>query len=129
MTNVHELRPGHAGQEPGPDVLISEDQVLRWRPMLAKSLLLGARKLKKITHTIGSRGSIWYRLRDVDAFLKTREQQCQGLAPDPSSNSADIGSQKSPAAPGSIASGMMPELAEHAAEASAHRILGTHKSA
>lgn len=122
MTNIHELRPGFSGIEPGPDELISENQVLRWRPALAKSLLLGARKLKTITWTKGSRGSAWYRLRDVDAFLKTREKQCQGLAPDPSLNSGDNGLPKTPGAAATTVSGMTPTMVEHVALVSAREI-------
>lgn len=128
MTNVHQLFPT-PGPDPAPDTLIAEDQVLRYRPALAKSLLLAARKAKKITFTTGARGTVWYRLPDVDAFLKTRETQCLGHAPDPSLKLTDTGSRKSQAGTGSTISGMTRELAEHVAEASAQEILGKPKSA
>jgi hypothetical protein len=111
------------------DSLFSENQVLALRPCLARGLLLAARKAGIITWTPGKRHSAWYRLADVDAFLKTREQQCHALGHAPSSNSADNGSPKNPVGPGSTVSGMTPALAEHAGRASAHRILGKQNSA
>src|SRR5690242_14129460 len=108
MTNVHQLFPGPP-PDPPAGTLIPEDQVLRYRPTLAKSLLLAARKANKITYTKGARGTVWYRLPDVDAYLKTRETQCQGRAPDAYSNSAGTGSPKSQGGRGCTVSGMTPE--------------------
>jgi hypothetical protein len=109
--------------EPPKDRLIPEAEVLSHRPMLAVGLLLAARKAGTITWTKGKRNSAWYRLSDVDAYIKQRESRCRAPEQTRYSNSADNGSDASRAGKGSGVTGMTPELVEAAALASAQRIL------
>lgn len=129
MAQIHRLFPG-AGAPPDPakDKLISEAEVLVFRPALCVSLLRAARKLKLIAYTRGRRQSVWYTLADVDAYLETRKNICHVHGPDPSLNSGGIGSQKNPAAPASTITGMTPELEELAGRAAAREILGKRSS-
>ena len=109
--------------EPNPDELISESEVLRLRPVVAKTHLRVARKRGIIRWTKGKRGSAWYRLTDVDAYLKTyREIQCPNPEKIRSMNWADSGSQPSPIAECSIDFGLSREQEEHVAQALARRI-------
>jgi hypothetical protein len=110
-----------AGRE--ADELISENEVLRLRQSLAKAHLRDARKLGIIRWTKGKRGSAWYRLTDVDAFIQNyREFQCRNLASVRSLSWETNGSQTIPTAECSTVSGLSPELVEHVAQASARLI-------
>jgi hypothetical protein len=120
---IHKFPGAQTLPEPPADRLISEAEVLVWRPILAAGLLLAARKAGNITWTRGKRNSAWYRLADVDAYIKQRESQCRAHAQTRYSNSADNGSAESPAGKDSGVTGMTPELAEAVALASARKIL------
>jgi hypothetical protein len=102
---------------PGPEELLSEERILELRACLSAARLRAARKAGTITWTTGKRKSPWYRLTDVDLFIRqTLERKCRDLALPPSLNSGITGSQESQGNPTSTAIGLTPELAEHAAD-------------
>ncbi len=117
-------------QEPPGDRLISETDVLQNRPMLARGILRGARKTGRIRWTRGKRGSAWYTLADVDAYLRQeREIPCRVQKREPYSNSADNGLAESLDGQAFTDTGMTPELVASVALASAQRILNPPRSA
>src|SRR5258706_1829970 len=112
-------RPGQA-----PDELLPESRILELRPLLALGTLRGARKTEKIRWSRGKRGTAWYRLVDVDAFIAEflERTPCRDQGHDPSLNSEGSGSQSNQAPETSTVSGMTPALEEHAARALALQI-------
>jgi len=125
---VHQFPGAAIPPEPPKDRLISEAEVVKFRPILSRGLLLAARKADLIAWTEGRQHTAWYTLADVDAYLETKKKPCLGLNPDRSSSLVDNGSQPSQAAPASIVSGMTPEMVERVGLASAQEILGKRKS-
>ena len=112
--SIHQLRPANARPaDPPPDTLVYEAEIVLYRPCLALGLLRGARKAGLIAWTRGKRGSAWYTLADIDAFLETRKMPiCHAQNPIPCSNSAASGSRLT----------LNPELEEHVARALARQI-------
>ena len=109
--------------EPTAEKLISENDVLRLRPSLAKAHLRVARKKEIIRWTRGKRGSAWYRLSDVDAFIETHmEIQCRNPASVLSLNTEGNGLPRTQAVGCFTASGLNPELDELVARALARQI-------
>src|SRR5665213_4486994 len=105
--------PTSPSPEPDPNSLISEKDVLFYRPALSKGRLLAARKAGIIVWTSGKRHSAWYRLAGVDAYLKSHlEQPCRAQEEKPSLHLVDSGSLKNLSVPASTVSGMTPELEE-----------------
>lgn len=106
---------------PSPDELLSEEKILELRPLLSSGRLREARNAKKITWSKGKRQHPWYRLADVDAYIrKFMEQPCLVEESDPSSSSEANGSH--PEQQTSTVSGMTPELEERVAKTSAQQI-------
>src|SRR5690242_12642059 len=96
MRKQTQLETVGSGSEPPPnDDLISESEVLRRRPVLSKAQLVSARQRQLIRWTKGKRGSAWYRISDVDAYIKTHmEIQCHNPASTPSLSLVDSGSPR-----------------------------------
>lgn len=129
-TKIHKFSAPGPVPEPPADRLIQEKQVLSYRPMLSRSILLAARRQGIITWTEGKQGSAWYRLADVDDFLKReKEFRCQDPGRKPCSNSTANGSGGKSESHSSTGTGMMRPLDIAVAQASARRILGKQSGA
>ncbi len=78
----------------------------------------------------GKRSSAWYRPSAIEQFITQElEQPCRAHVHETSLNFVDNGSQKNQVVPAYTVSGMTQEMEEHAARASAQRILKPQRSA
>jgi hypothetical protein len=108
---------------------LPEGQVLQRWPFLSVSRLRAARRAKKIKWIRGKRNSAWYHPRAVLAFITEElEIECHDLDQTLSANLGGNGLLPKPAAQTFTDFGMMQELEEHAARASAHRILNSQSA-
>jgi hypothetical protein len=105
-------------------VLLPEAQVLKQWPCLSTTGLRAARKSGKIRWYKGKRSSAWYLPEDIWTFIANNmEASWQGHVQNRCSNLQGNGSPTSMEPETFIDSGMTLELEEHAARASARRIL------
>jgi hypothetical protein len=112
-----------------PDPLLPEAAILERYPVIGAHNLRQARKDGTVAWTPGRWKSPWYRCSHIEAFIQTLAIEKTCPAPDRilSLNCKANGSPISREPPSSTDAGLIQELADHAARASAQRISNSPK--